>query len=98
MSRLRVAPIAEGHGELECVRILRERIWYEVLGGEFIRVVQPIRPPRSRLVKRDELWKAVRLALLKINNLPPSNDPALVLLLLDADTDCPKDLAPRLLG
>ena len=98
MSRLRVAPIVEGHGEVGCVRILLERIWVELLGGEFIQVIQPIRQPRGRLAKRDGLQHAVRLAVLKLNDLPASNDPALVLVLLDADEDCPKDLAPRLLG
>ena len=32
MSRLRVAPIVEGHGESYCIRILLERVWGELLG------------------------------------------------------------------
>lgn len=62
MSRLRVAPIVEGHGEYECVRILIERVWHELLGGEYIEVLRPIRQKRNRLVKAEELAKAVEFS------------------------------------
>ena len=39
MSRLRVAPIVEGDGEVVCVPILPRRIWGEFLGGEYVEVV-----------------------------------------------------------
>jgi hypothetical protein len=98
MSRLRVALIVEGHGEVQSVRILLGRIWRELLGGAFIDVIQPIRQPRGKLVRKEDLQGAVRLALKKLNNLPPPNDPSLVLILLDADADCPKELGPKLCG
>lgn len=98
MSRLRVAPIVEGEGEFACIRILLERIWREVLGGEFIEVLQPIRGSRGQIVKKERLQSFVGLALRKLKNPPVSSDPALVLILIDADEDCPKKLAPRLLA
>jgi Domain of unknown function (DUF4276) len=96
MSRLRVAPIVEGHGEVGSVRILLRRIW-ESLGGEFMEVLQPIRQPRGRLVKKDGLSNAIQLAHEKLNNPPISTDPAIVLILIDADEDCPREWGPKLL-
>ena len=96
MSRITVAPIVEGHGEVEAVRILLERIWYELFAGEFIDVLKPIRQPRPKLAKEDGLRKAVALATGKLRQTG-SADPMLVLVLLDADKDCPAELAPQLL-
>lgn len=97
MSRPRVAPIVEGHGEVECVPILLRRVW-EMLGGEYIKVIRPFRGGRGRLAKRDDLQRAVRAASLKLSNPTATDDPKLVLLLMDADEDCPKVLGPELLG
>ena len=97
MSRLRVAPIVEGYGEVESLRTLLQRVWYEILGGAFIGVIQPIRQPRGRLVQKGGLQKAVQLALMKLKLLPASPDPAMVLILIDADEDCPAKLGPTLL-
>jgi hypothetical protein len=36
---LRVVIIVEGHGEDGAVRTLLERIWYELLGGDYIEVI-----------------------------------------------------------
>ncbi len=97
MSRLRVAPIVEGHGEVAAVRILVQRIWTELYGGDYAEVIQPIRRPKSKLVKENELERAVRLATLKLG-LPAKSDlPSLILILLDANGDCPAELGPDLL-
>lgn len=97
MARLRVAPIVEGHGEYECIRILLERIWRELLKGDYIEVIRPIRQKRGQLVQREGFSNAVSLAVAKLNNLPPSNDPSLILALVDADQDCPGQLGPKML-
>ena len=97
MSRLRVVPIIEGHGEMQCVRILLERLWYELLGGEFIQVLLPVRGPRGSLVQEVGLHRAVSLAHRKLISPLGSSDPALVLILIDADEDCPGKLGPILL-
>lgn len=97
MRRLRVAPIVEGHGEYECIRILFERIWGELLQGDYVDVLRPIRQPRTRLITELGLQNAIRLALEKLRNPPETDDPKLVLILLDADEDCPGQLGPRLL-
>lgn len=97
MSRLRVVPIVEGHGEYDCIRILLERLWYELLGGEYLEILKPIRQPSTRLKQEDGLRKAIVLAHGKLDNTPESPDPRLVLVLIDADEDCPRELGPRLL-
>jgi hypothetical protein len=38
---LQVQVIVEGHGEYGSVRTLLERVWYELLGGDSIRVLRP---------------------------------------------------------
>jgi Domain of unknown function (DUF4276) len=96
MSRLWVLPIVGGHGEDRCIRILLERIWCELLNGEYIEVLKPIRGKRDRLSQKEGLQNYVRLALEKLNNPPRSSD--LVLVLVDADQDCPAIVGPKLLG
>jgi hypothetical protein len=99
MSRLRVAPIVEGDGEVACVPILLKRIWYELPGGGYIDVLKPTRAKRDLLVKAGEIEKSVHMASGKLGNPPESSDPALVLILIlsDADDDCPGALGPSLL-
>lgn len=105
MTRLRVAPIVEGHGEEAALPILLRRIWNEVIHGEYLDVLHPIRRKRQRLAanKEGDLEKAVALAAAKLANprpmetRPPVADPELILVLLDADSDPPCVLGPELL-
>jgi len=97
MNRLTIAPIVEGHGEQQsAIRTLLTRIWTELLQGEYIEVLRPIRIPRSKLVRPAELLRAVDLAALKIQ--AARAEEALILVLFDADTDAPCLLAPRLVA
>ena len=96
MSRLRIVPIVEGHGETLAARTLLQRTWMELLGGEYVEVARPIREKRGRLTQERGLQRAVELALKKLANPGQSQDPGLVLVLLDADKDCAADLGPRL--
>ncbi|MGQ9648645.1 MAG: DUF4276 family protein [Phycisphaerae bacterium] len=98
MNRLRVAPIVEGHGEVQAIRPLLTRLWLELLGGEYLEVLQPIRRPRSQLAREEDLEKAVKLAAMKLAAALPSKDPCLILVLLDRDPDPrpPCMLAPEL--
>jgi hypothetical protein len=98
MSRLRVAPIVEGQGESCCIRTLLDRIWRELLGGEFVEVVRPVRKTNGELLRKDGLQGAVRIAVKELNNPPATADPGLVLILIDADEKCPGRLGPELLG
>lgn len=85
-----LVPIVEGHGEVDAVPILLRRL-LEQHGAHQVRVEKPIRLPRGRLVNRDHLERAIRIGCAK------TDDPA-ILVLLDADEDCPARLGPQLLS
>jgi hypothetical protein len=95
MSRLRVAAIVEGQGDVASVPILLRRIW-EMLGGEYIEVLKPYRMSRGQLVKESGIQEAVRVVLKNLSGPSALNDPVLVLILVDADEDCPATLGPKL--
>jgi hypothetical protein len=97
-----VAPIVEGQTEQRCVERLLHRIWEELLGGpERLQVLEPFRGRRDALVHPSglALGQSVQKAFLKLQAKAKREPLArlLVLLLLDAEEDCPAELAPRLL-
>jgi hypothetical protein len=98
VKQLRIAAIVEGHGEYESIRSLLTRIWTELLDGDYLDVLRPIRHKRQQLAKKDELVRAVELASSKLAHAPGPQIPTMVLILVDADTDLPCRLAPKLLG
>lgn len=77
-------PIVEGHGEIESVPLLIRRI----LEPSFSNVLVPVRRPRSSLVRPGELERAVELAARRSTGA--------ILVLIDADDDCPATLGPDL--
>lgn len=98
--RAAVAVIVEGHGDNAAVRLLLQRIWHEVVGGEYLEVPQPIRRPRGSLLKSDrvDLDKAIKFAVAKLAEVE-NVDHRFILLLIDAEDDCEKTgpLGPLLL-
>ena len=91
-----ILPIVEGHGEVECIRILLERIGYELLAEPYVEVRRPIRRPRSKLVQSSGLQDAIGLARNKLPEARAKKRGATVLVLLDGDGDPPCELGPRL--
>jgi Domain of unknown function (DUF4276) len=89
------APIVEGYGEVESIRLLIERVWRSLDCRGWPQVLHPIRQPKGRLVQAEHLERAVTLAALKLRGKGASR--SVILLLLDADEDCPGQLGPRLL-
>lgn len=96
MSRIRVAPIVEGRGEYNAVRTLLQRIWIELLGGEYIDVIRPIRHPRDRVATEQGLEKAIELAAAKLHEIEGADERSMILVLLDADPDPACELGPKL--
>jgi hypothetical protein len=86
---MRIQPIVEGHGELEAVPILLRRLIARAQVFH-IDVGKPIRWHRGQLVREGDLRRAVRLARIQ-------EDARSILIVFDADEDCPKDVAPRVL-
>lgn len=87
----RIVAIVEGHGEVKALPILLRRIGEAQEPAEYVEVAQPIRVKRQKVLKSGELERAVKLASLQTS---PGDG---ILILLDADLDCPKELAPRIL-
>lgn len=95
-----VIPIVEGHGEVGAVPLLLRRIAGELLDRWDLHVLRPIRQPRGSLLKKREsgaptaFENALRFAELK---RAQHSIPGFTLVLLDADDDCPAEMASRLL-
>jgi hypothetical protein len=88
---VKIIPIVEGHGDVAAVPILLRRI-AQSLNVYDTEVGKPIRCSRYRLIKPGEFERAIELAVLK------GGPGGVVLLLIDADNDCPAQLGPRLLA
>ena len=100
---LHIAPVVEGQTEQGCVERLLHRIWTEVLASpERLQVVEPFRGHRDSLTHAngEALTDTVQKAVLKLRAAMRRDREArpLLLILLDAEGDCPAELAPRLLG
>ena len=85
-----ICSIVEGDGEVEAVPILLRRIAAEVSPEIILHVPRPIRLPRTKIKRDDELKRAVQLAKLGIKGTGG------IFILMDADDDCPAKLGPRL--
>jgi len=87
-----LVPIVEGQGEVAAVPLLLRRIAIGIGGVSSLEVRRPIRVSRSKILKAGELERYVELAA-------RSAGPAgAVLVLLDADDDCPAELGALLLA
>jgi len=86
-----LVPIVEGHAEVKAVPVLIRRLLAE-FGRYTIRVARPVRVKRYQVVRPGELERALELA----RRRPEGCDA--ILLLLDADDDCPKEIAPDLIA
>jgi hypothetical protein len=78
-----LVPIVEGHAEVHSIPVLMRRLGVEV--------ARPFRVKRNQIVRPGELERAVLLAVADRAHA------SAVLVLLDADDDCPAELAPALL-
>lgn len=85
-----IYPIVEGHGEVKAVPILLRRLGTEVLGLSEVRCFPPHRLPRNKLLNASELSRALALAHAKLRATTEGRK--LVLVLMDADNDCPVEL------
>ena len=89
---MKVASIVEGHGEVVAVPELLRRLGLEREDPIFIDARPPVRIPRDKLLKEGELERAIELAMLDLNGSRGG-----VLILIDAEDDCPAALGPKLL-
>ena len=76
-------------GEISAVPVLLRRLCHDEAQAWGVEITRPHRRPRSQLVKQDAFQKAVRVAGLASGTVG-------ILVLFDADDDCPAELAPKL--
>jgi hypothetical protein len=89
---MKVATIVEGDGEVAAVPVLLRRLAQWRTPEVFPEVLAPIRVRRDRFLNRDEEFQRyLRLAAAKCE------DGGWILVLLDADDDCPAQLAQQVL-
>lgn len=95
-----ILPIVEGHGEVQAIRFLLQRIWTEVVEENFANVLQPIRRPKSQLVPDRDLPNALELASRKLRQVrqPGVDRRQLILLLIDADEELACEVAPKMVS
>ena len=86
-----IAPVVEGQGDEKAVPVLLRRIAHE-LGVFNVTIRPPYRVPRSTLGTETGLTLAVRQASYHVDDLGG------VLVLFDADDDCPVELVNRLVA
>jgi Domain of unknown function (DUF4276) len=90
---MNAAVVVEGDGEVAALPVLLRRLVAWRTPGEVVSVLPPIRVARDRFLSRDgELQRYTRLAAQK------SGPDGWVLVLLDADDDCPAELGPSILA
>lgn len=92
MSSVSIVPIVEGQGEVRSVPALLHRLGAPFSHRMLLKVADPIRCHRDGITKEAELERIVELAASRLEG------PGAILLLLDADDDCPAELGPRLLA
>jgi hypothetical protein len=85
-----ILPIVEGQSEVESVPILLRRI-RDVMMAFNIDISRPFRVKRNKVVIPGELERAITQGIRDRSNI------GAILVLLDADDDCPAALAPELL-
>ena len=90
MKALRLACIVEGHGDREALPVLLRRMAYDIDPNVLVDIPPPIRIPKHKLLRPNELERGVELAVRQAGRN------GAVLLLVDSDDDCPAELAPRL--
>lgn len=86
-----LALLVEGHGEVAAVPQLVRRVVPAIDPGRPAEIRRPTRVNRSRLVKSGEFERYVELAARDVAALSGA-----LLVLIDADDDCPASLGPAL--
>lgn len=87
---MRIVSVVEGHGEVESVPALVRRIGWSLDPPLHADAPPGIRVPKSRLIRPGELERVVILARKQVGGRGG------VLIVLDADDDCPADMGPSL--
>jgi hypothetical protein len=89
----KVVPIVEGDGEVKALPVLLRRLGAWLTPDTYTDVQTPIRVRRDRFLNRDQDFrKFLDLAAAK------AGDSGWILILLDADDDCPADVGAQIVA
>jgi hypothetical protein len=88
---VRFGIVVEGQGEVDAVPLLIRRIGNEICGAFHLQTTRPVRITKTKLIRPGELERALQLAVLAAGPDSP------IVVMLDADEDCPGVLGPDLL-
>ncbi|RDV38979.1 DUF4276 family protein [Bradymonadaceae bacterium TMQ3] len=83
--------IVEGHGEEEALPVLLRLVAAHIDPTLYVDMRRPLRVPRTKLVRPGELERHIQLAARKVGA------DGRILVVIDADDDCPAHLGPALL-
>jgi len=90
---VKIGCIVEGHGEVQALPELLRRLAQKFAPALSVEVPHPLRWSRGRLVQREgELERAIEFMARRVGAA------GALLILLDADEDCPAELGPELLS
>ncbi|MEO3853312.1 DUF4276 family protein [Acrocarpospora sp. B8E8] len=89
---LRIVTIVEGEGEVQALPVLLRRLATEIAPDLWVDVPRPWRVSRDSLVAESGIESELDRAVAGLDDVTG------VLVLLDADDDCPAQLGPRLLA
>jgi hypothetical protein len=92
MTEICIQAIVEGDGECEAVPVLVRRIALEIDPGFVPKVLQPLRVPATKLLKKEELARSIEFAARKLQGRGG------ILILVDCDDGCPAREGPQLLS
>jgi hypothetical protein len=88
-----IAPIVEGHGEVQALPVLLQRMAAAVPSAPTLRVNAPLRVKAGSFLNDDDYFKKyIELAARKAKQWPNSG----VLIMLDCEDECPAELGPIL--
>src|SRR6266478_9694257 len=93
MSSFFIAPIVEGHGEVQAITILLQRVLFDLRSDALLRINPPLRVKAGSFVRdRDYFQKYLELATRKAR----AHEGGSVLILLDCEDECPAQSGPEL--
>lgn len=98
MRRIRIATVVEGHGEVSALPVLLRRLAGRLVPDVALELPRPYRVGRQTLLAPGGVETAVAVALPPLFPAVPSGPPGAVMILIDADDDCPAQLGPEVLA
>lgn len=86
---MRIGLVVEGHGDVAAMPVFIRKISQDLGFIDYIEIPRPFRLSRGKMVKKNELLRAVTAMSVRTGN----TECGAVLVVFDADDDCPVEIA-----